>query len=146
MSLIIIDADACPAKDEIITLAMEYDVGVLLVASYAHRMPTAKNVTVKQVDSSPQAVDIVIMNEVKSQDIVITQDYGLAAVILGKGARVVSPRGKQYLAENITGLLEMRNVHARIRRGGGRVKGPAAYTKADKEQLLATLRQLLPGR
>lgn len=141
--MVIIDADACPLKDEIIALAREYGVPVLLVASYAHRMPEKEGVTVRYTDCSPQAVDMVIMNTVMPEDVVITQDYGLAAVVLGKRAKALSPRGMQYTAEKIDGLLELRNAQARIRRGGGKTKGPPAYGSEDRMRLLEALRSLL---
>lgn len=141
--MIIIDADACPVKDAIIKLARENDVRVLLVASFAHKMQEMDGVTVRYTDCSPQAVDMVIMNEAAPGDIVITQDYGLAAVVLAKKAKAVSPRGMLYTAEKIDGLLELRNAHARIRRGGGKIKGPAAFTKEDRERLLQVLRCLM---
>lgn len=141
--MIIIDADACPAKEAIIKLAREYGVPVLLVASYAHRMPESDGVSVRYTDCSPQAVDMVIMNEVTPGDIVITQDYGLAAVVLGKRAKVLSPRGMLYTEENIEGLLELRNIHARIRRGGGKTKGPAAFEKEDQMRLVNMLHTLI---
>lgn len=141
--MIIIDADACPAKDAIIKLAGECGVRVLLVASFAHRMPEMDGVIVRYTDCSPQAVDMVIMNEATPGDIVITQDYGLAAVVLAKKVKAVSPRGMLYTTENIDGLLEMRNAHARIRRGGGKIKGPAAFEKEDLVRLLKVLRFLL---
>jgi uncharacterized protein len=144
--VIIIDADACPGKDAIVALARQYKEPVLLVASHAHDMPDYEGVRVRKTDCSPQAVDLVIMNEVKPGDIVITQDYGLAAVVLGKKALAVSPRGMQFTEGNITELLEARNLHARIRRGGGRVKGPSAYTRSDQELLLSLLQSWLAQR
>lgn len=141
--MIIVDADACPSKEEIIAVAREFGVTVLLVASYAHRMPEYENVIVRQADSVPEAVDIIIMNEVKPGDIVITQDYGLAAVVLGKKAKVLSPRGMLYTEQNMDGLLEARNFSAKIRRCGGRTKGPSPYTKADQIKLVQMLQELL---
>lgn len=144
--MIIVDADACPSKEEIIAVAREFGVQVLLVASYAHRMPEHEHVMVRQTDSVPEAVDLIIMNEVVPGDIVITQDYGLAAVVLGKRAKVLSPRGLMYTEQNIDMLLETRNLHARIRRSGGHTKGPAPYTKSDQLKLVQELQNLLSER
>ena len=64
-------------------------------------------------------------------DIVVTQDWGLAAVILGKGGLAIAPSGLIYTSERMPFMLEQRNVLARHRRGGGRTRGPAARTEAD---------------
>jgi uncharacterized protein YaiI (UPF0178 family) len=64
-------------------------------------------------------------------DIVVTQDYGLAAMILAKGASVIDQNGMRYTAENIDSLLERRYIGQKIRRGGGRTKGPKKRTRED---------------
>lgn len=133
-----IDGDACPAKREIFELARRYGVEVILVTSLSH-FSDYRDCTYITVDNLPQAVDMAIMNRVQKGDVLITQDYGLAAVVLGKGVAAVSPRGMIYCEEKMDELLLQRHLSQRERRGGKRVKGPAAYTKNDIDRLLAAL-------
>lgn len=140
---ILVDADACPVKDVIVSVGNNRGIPVLLVASPNHRMTSEEGVRVITTDSGPQAVDMVIVNMVDSDDIVVTQDFGLAALILGKKARAVSPRGMQYTNENIDMLLFQRDFSARIRRGGGRTKGPPAFGTEDRERFKHTLERMI---
>lgn len=129
---IVVDADACPVKSEIEEAAKEFGASVCMVASYDHRMQEREGVRVVQVDRSSQSVDLYIMNHIRSGDILVTQDFGLACMALGKGAVVLSPRGEQYTDENIDYLMERRHQGARLRRAGGRTKGPKAMTEGDR--------------
>lgn len=95
------------------------------------------------VDPEPQAVDLVIANRVQEGDIVVTQDWGLAAIVLGKRAQAISPTGLVYTTDRIPFMLEQRNLLARHRRGGGRTKGPAARTAADDERFQRAFLHLL---
>ncbi|GKU79703.1 UPF0178 protein [Paenibacillus sp. L3-i20] len=103
-----------------------------MVASHDHRMSPQDGVQIVQVDRSSQSVDLYIVNHISKGDIVVTQDFGLACISLGKGAIVLSPRGEQYTDENIDYLMERRHESARIRRNGGRTKGPRAMTTSDR--------------
>ncbi|WP_366924178.1 YaiI/YqxD family protein [Metallumcola ferriviriculae] len=141
---IFIDGDACPVKAETVSLADEYKLEVILVASVSHHqhMPGVKLV---QVDNMPEAADIAIVNRLEKGDIVVTQDYGLASLVLAKGALALSPRGKDFNHSNIDILLTERHMSAKVRRAGGRTKGPAPFTTADKERFASALRRLIEG-
>ena len=132
MLTIVVDADACPVKSEIEETAKAFGVSVCMVASYDHRMQEKEGVRVIQVDRSSQSVDLYIMNHIGSGDILVTQDFGLACMALGKSAIVLSPRGEQYTDGNIDYLMERRHQGARLRRAGGRTKGPRPMTADDK--------------
>ncbi|HBI22858.1 MAG TPA: DUF188 domain-containing protein, partial [Nitrospiraceae bacterium] len=93
----------------------------------------AEGMDVIRVDSSFQAVDMAIVNAAVSGDIVVTSDFGLASIVLGKGARAISPSGRVFSERNIDTLLEKRHSAARQRRGGGRVKGPKARKKVNDD-------------
>lgn len=141
---IIIDGDSCPVKDIVIRVAKETSTPVLVVASIAHQMSFAdENVSLITVDNIPQAADMQIINYTAKGDIVITGDYGLASVVLSKGAEALSPRGSVYTGANIDRLLFQRHIDAKIRRGGGRTKGPKAFTAEDKSKFEAALKQLI---
>lgn len=142
---IIVDADACPVKSEIIQAAREYQVPITMVASYDHRLRPAEGVQVVQVDRSDQSVDLYIANRIKPGDILITQDFGLAALALGKRALVLSNRGRWLHDGTIDFLLERRNEQARLRRGGKHSKGPKPLTEEDRRFFLQSLTKVLSG-
>ncbi|AZR73140.1 hypothetical protein BBF96_06925 [Anoxybacter fermentans] len=135
---LIIDGDGCPAKKEVINLAKKYQVEVILITSLSHYSDYS-DCTYIVVDNLPQAVDMAVINRVQKDDLVITGDYGLAAIVLRKGAHVVSPRGKIYLEKKMDELLLRRHLAQKERRSGGRFKGPSKYTVSDKERLLSVL-------
>ncbi len=139
---VLIDADACPKQALVIakTLCAEFGWGCTTFASYNHQLTGGHHVV---VDAEPQAVDVKLANEAKPNDIVITQDIGLAALVLGKRARALSPHGTIFRPERIDFFLEERNEKARFRRGGGRTRGPAARTREDDERFAAALRTLM---
>ena len=139
---ILVDADACPVKDIIVRLAKKRKIPVtmLIDTSHQHSDGYSKVVTVdKQADS----VDFALMGLLARDDIVITQDFGLAAMVLGKGARAVNQNGMLYTDDNIDQLLMERYIGAKVRRSGGRTKGPAKRTKEDNERFKATFEKLL---
>lgn len=140
---IIVDADACPVKKEIVLTAKAFGVGVAMVASYDHRLQPEEGVRIVQVDRSQQSADLYISNLVKAKDILVTQDFGLAAIGLAKGAVVLSNRGQIYSNENIGFLLERRHEHAKQRRSGYYGKGPKPFTEADRINFLQTMTKTL---
>jgi uncharacterized protein len=145
MQTIFIDADACPVpiKQEIQDICRNIPVDVFFVASYAHVMNEEKNAKWIIVDSNREEVDFYIVNHVTANCLVITQDYGLASILLPKGVYVLSPRGKRYLEENIDELLYMRHLSSKERRAGNRVKGPKPFTKEDRERFSKELKKIL---
>lgn len=144
---IIVDADSCPVKDTILKVAEELSIPVMMIASIAHQISSqSEHVQVITVDNYPQAVDIAVTNLTARGDIVVTGDYGLASLILAKGATPVSPRGSIYCSDNIDTLLFRRHLEAQIRRGGGRTKGPRAMTFEDRQRFESVLRDLALGK
>lgn len=143
---IIVDGDACPVKTEIIEIARAHDIHVVLVASLAHAMPEGSGIEIVRVDAEPQAADIAIVNRARAEDVVVTGDFGLACMVLGRKARVIDFRGGTYSDRNIDTLMERRHAMARQRRGGGRHKGPRPFTAEDRATFRATLERLLARR
>ncbi|MGN7468737.1 DUF188 domain-containing protein [Brevibacillus sp. SAFN-007a] len=141
---VLIDADACPRQALAIAqeLCKEFGWLCLTFASYHHQIGSAHHVT---VDAGPQAVDLRLANETRPGDVVVTQDIGLAALVLGKRARALTPHGLLMEPERIAFHLEERNEKARYRRGGGRTRGPSARTREDDRRFAAVLRSLLEG-
>lgn len=145
-SKILVDADSCPVKDIIVETARQSAIPVIMVASVSHLITYQDpEISVITVDNMPQAADIAVLNNLAPGDIVVTGDYGLASVVLSKNAIPVSPRGFVYTANNIDRLLLQRHIDAKIRRSGGRTKGPKALNLDDKEHFRQALRKLLKG-
>lgn len=140
---IIVDADACPVKSEIVDAARRFHVGVLMVASFDHRLEEQPGVTVVQVDRSDQSVDLYIANHIARHDILVTQDFGLATIGLAKRAVVLSNRGQRYTDRTIDFLLETRHEQAKRRRNGRYGKGPKPFTDEDRRYFLHSLTKVL---
>jgi uncharacterized protein YaiI (UPF0178 family) len=145
---VIIDADACPRTclQIVDKLARVYHFEVITVASFNHRFGhTHHQVT----GDEPQATDIAIINQVREGDIVVTQDWGLAAMVLGKRASAIAPGGRIFNDDQMDLLLEERNILAKFRRGGGRTRGPAKRTSGDdyrfETNFLTLLQKMTPG-
>lgn len=138
-----IDADACPVKDIIIETGQAYDIPVVIVCSISHFSQFGEGVEKIIVDNVSEAADMAIMNNVKAGDVVITQDYGLAAMVLAKGCQTLHHSGLIYTNENIDQLLFKRHLHAKIRKSGGRHKGPKAFTDKDKDHFRQVLLRML---
>ena len=136
--IIYVDGDACPVNKEIISLAQKHNRSVVILKSYAHfshdKQPN--HVTEIYVDSESEAVDYKLTAMAKENDLVVTQDYGLASLVLQKKCQVIHPRGFHYTNRNIDRLLLTRHQNAQIRKSGGRTKGPAPYTEEDRQQFI----------
>ncbi|WP_232699678.1 YaiI/YqxD family protein [Brevibacillus daliensis] len=139
---VLIDADACPKRVLQLTekICGEFHLPFITFASYNHQFHHDNHVV---VDVGSQAVDLRLANETKKGDIVVTQDIGLGAIVLGKGAKALTPHGKIFTSDRITLDLEIRNEKARYRKGGGRTKGPAARTAQDDAKFAEALLQLV---
>lgn len=146
---VIVDADACPrgAMDVLRRLRREYGYRLVTVASFHHHIGGTGEEGVEHVTvgDAPDEADLAVVNRARPGDIVVTQDWGLAALVLGKGARCLSPTGHVYTKQRIDFQLEERHLKAKHRRAGGRTKGPRARTAADDERFERALRRLLEG-
>jgi len=139
---IIIDADACPKTvlQICMKLGRKYCVPVWTVASFKHNIESDHHFT---VGSDSQEADLKVLNLAEKGDIAITQDWGLAAMLIGKQVRSLSPAGREYRPDNIDFMLEERELKARYRRAGGRTKGPRKRTKEDDRKFYNNLEALL---
>jgi len=130
---ILVDADACPVKEIIVRLAKQRKIPVIMLIDTSHQINDGYS-RVITVDKAADSVDFALMGLLSAGDVVVTQDYGLAAMALGKKARVINQNGLIYTNDNIDRLLMERHVSGKIRRSGGRTKGPAKRTKADNDK------------
>lgn len=140
---VVVDADACPVKPEIAACVRAAGTRALLVSSHAHVLRAEEGVDVVTVDASDQSADLYIANALKSSDILVTGDYGLAALGLARGAAVLTPRGKLIGEDDIDGLLAQRHFSAKQRRGGMRTRGPKPFTDEDRDRFQQKLTMLL---
>ena len=142
---IYIDADASPVQQEVFHIAKQYRLHVIMVKSFSHYShdPLPDHVSVTYVDKGAEMADYKIMSMVHRGDIVITQDYGLASVLLGKGCYVIHHKGFRYTENNIDRLLSSRHASAQARRAGFRTKGPKAFTSEDREAFSKAFIQLI---
>jgi len=138
---IIIDADACPSIPKIEDIAKEYCLECLIFCDYNHHI-TSDFSTVNIIGSGYQSVDMAIINEVKKDDIVITQDYGLATLVLSKEGYAINPNGMIYNSSNIDYLMNIRHVKAKIR-NYSHLKGPKKRTKQDESNLIKNIIYLI---
>ena len=95
------------------------------------------------MEKGADSVDFRLVNLVQKGDIAVTQDYGLAAMCLSKGALVLHQDGKQYTSENISGLLEFRAASKKIRKSGGRLKGNPKRTAEQDRAFEAALCEII---
>jgi len=139
---IIVDADACPRAVLQICLrvARDYSVEVWTVASFNHNIESDHHVV---VGNASQEADIRVMNLAQLGDVAVTQDWGLAAMLLGKGVKCTTPSGREFDSNSIEFLLEEREAKAKFRRGGGRTKGPKKRKLEDDQQFEACLLDML---
>jgi uncharacterized protein YaiI (UPF0178 family) len=142
---ILVDGDACPVKHLIEKTAARYGVGVVFFHSTCHCSSDSENAAVEKimVDNESQAVDMAIINKTAEGDIVVTGDFGLASLVLGKKAKAISFNGMIFDESNIDRLLFERHVSGVIRRSGRRTKGPAKRTGNDDKNFEESLRFLI---
>lgn len=124
---ILVDADACPVKQEIVSCAAKHGLEVIMVCDVAHMLFYEEEfVTVVTVDQGADSADLAIANRTEPNDICVTQDYGLASLLLAKRAVVLHPNGFFYTAENIDRMLFERHLSKEMRRQkrsrGGHIK------------------------
>jgi uncharacterized protein YaiI (UPF0178 family) len=139
---ILIDADACPrsALQICMRLGRKYNIPVWTVASFNHDIESDHPIV---VGDEFQEADMKIMNLTETEDVIVTGDGGLAAIVLGKGAKCLSPMGKEFRSEKIEFLLEEREARAKFRRRGGRTKGPRKRTLEDDRRFESSLERIL---
>lgn len=142
---IYVDADACPVQREIIHIAGKYNLPVMLVKSYSHFSLDDNPLFVETiyVDKGRDVADLEILKRAEKHDIVITQDYGLAALLLAKGCIVLHHKGFLFTERNIDRLLSTRHASAKLRRAGKRTKGPKPLTEEDKNKFCQLLVEVI---
>lgn len=138
---ILVDADACPVKDEIYRVAERTGARVTIVSNAWLRVPPGVERVV--VDSGFDAADDWIAEHADARAVVVTADILLADRCLKAGASVLSPTGKPFTTASIGGAIATRAIMADLRAGGDQIGGPAPFSKADRSRFLQALDTLL---
>jgi uncharacterized protein YaiI (UPF0178 family) len=140
---ILVDADACPVKEEVYRVAFRREVPVRVVSNSYLRVPAHPLIERVVVSDAFDAADDWIAGEADARTVVITGDILLADRCLKAGATVIGHNGKPFTAASIGGAIATRAIMADLRAGGDIVGGPAPFAKADRSQFLQALDQAL---
>lgn len=150
-----IDADACPVTREAIDAARRAKVPCVVAGNSTQNLarhvrrsdPTTPGdgfwIRTLQVGVGADAADFAIVEELQPHDVVVTQDIGLASIVLGRGAHAIGVRGHIYSPLTIDSMMFIRHEEKKVRRAGGRTRGPAAFEDEDRERFVRNLRRLL---
>lgn len=159
--ILYIDADACPVTEEALTCARRNRIPVVIAGNTTQnlqrhirhtdpRKPQDPSnprsgfwVSTLAVSVGSDSADFAIIEQLEPDDVVVTQDIGLAAMVLGRGAAAIGVRGHIYHSATIDSELEMRHIEKKVRRQGGRTKGPSALTEEDREYFTDNLERLV---
>lgn len=152
---IYLDADACPVTSEALDVARRNKLPVVIVGNATQNLARhlRRSDPRQQTDGfwadtirvgmGADAADFAIVQELQPGDIVVTQDIGLAAMVLGRRARAIGVRGRIYELATIDSAMEMRHLEKRVRRQGGRTKGPSPFEDGDRERFADNLQRLI---
>lgn len=141
---IYVDADACPVIRIAEQIAKQHNIPVTLLCDTNHVL-TSDYSEVKIIGAGADAVDFALINLCKRSDIVVTQDYGVAAMALGKGAYAIHQSGKWYTNDNIDQMLMERHLNKKARRASGKnhLKGPKKRTQEDDDRFRESFEKLI---
>lgn len=139
---ILVDVDACPVTDLTVKEAARRNLEIILITDTSHIL-NRTDAQVITVEKGSDSADFKLVNLMKPGDLVVTQDYGLAAMVLAKGGRALNQNGLVYSEQNMDTLLFTRHVAKKVRMAGGRTKGPHKRTKEQDEDFLLALKRML---
>ncbi len=139
---VLIDADGCPVVDITVKTTAKNNIECIILCDTSHSIKRAGAKTIT-VSKGADSVDFALVNMVQKGDIVVTQDYGLAAICLARGARVINQDGMIYDNDNIDGLLMKRHTARKIRMSGGRTRGNPKRTQAQGIKFEEGLKNLI---
>lgn len=141
---ILVDADACPVVSIVERIAKKYRIPVILLCDTNHVLRSDYS-EIKVIGAGTDAVDFALVGLCQKGDLVVTQDYGVAAMILGKGAYGIHQSGKWYTNENIDQMLMERHISKKARRSKAKhhMKGPAKRTAEDNTRFGESLERLI---
>lgn len=136
---ILVDADACPVKDEIYKVAWRHEVPVVIVSNSWMRIPQHPLITRQVVSDGFDAADDWIAEQANARSVVVTADILLADRALKAGASVLSPTGKPFTTSSIGSAIATRAIMADLRAGGEQLGGPPPFSATDRSRFLQAL-------
>lgn len=137
---ILVDADACPVKDEAITVAVRHKLPVLFIANQGFRLPRHALIQQMIVGQGFDEADDAVAERAGPHTVVITADILLADRCLKAGAQVLGPNGKPFTADGIGAAIATRAIMADLRGSGDQVgKGQPAFSKQDRSRFAQAL-------
>lgn len=141
---VLVDADACPVVRSVEHLAKKYQIPVTLLCDTNHVLSSNYS-EVKIISAGADAVDYALVGICHKGDIVVSQDYGVAAMALGKGAYAIHQSGKWYTNDNIDQMLFERHLGKKARRSSlkNHLKGPAKRTEEDDKRFEESFENLI---
>lgn len=139
---IVVDADACPVKEQVVRAAKTRGVETVMVFDNTHMIEDGYSKCIV-VDKGADSADLALVNLLSKGDIAVTGDFGVATLALAKGVYALSFSGMRYDDSNIDKLLFERFLGKKVRRGGGRTKGPQKRSAAQDEAFKRALGALL---
>lgn len=143
MIRILVDADACPVKEEVYRVALRHRIAVTIVSNSPIRIPPHALIGRVVVSDGFDAADDWIAERADDKAVCVTADILLADRCLKTGATVIAPNGKPFTSASIGGAIATRAIMADLRAGGDIIGGPAPYAKADRSRFLSTLDEAL---
>lgn len=141
---ILVDADACPVVKQVEMIAKKHKIPVVLLCDTNH-MINSDYSEVKVIGAGADAVDFALVNMCRNGDIAVTQDYGVAAMVLSKGGHCIHQSGKIFSDDNIGGLLMDRHLAKKARMSNNKhhIKGPKKRTDEDNRIFEEALERLI---
>lgn len=139
---ILIDADGCPVVKQATQIAKENNIEVVIFCDTSHII-NSDYAQIITVSKGADSVDFALVNEVQSGDIVVTQDYGLAAMVLSKGGKAITQNGMIISDSNLGLLLTSRYESKKARMSGAHLKGPKKRTIQNDEAFIKSFKSLL---
>ena len=143
MIRILVDADACPVKEEIYKVAFRHEVAVTVVSNSPIRIPPHPLIDRVVVSAGFDAADDWIAERANARSVCVTADILLADRCLKAGATVIAPNGRPFTTSSIGGAIATRAIMADLRGGGEQLGGPAPFSKADRSRFLSALDEAL---
>jgi hypothetical protein len=143
-----VDADACPKpiKEILFRAATRTGIAVTLIANQMLAVPRSPHIRAVQVPKGFDVADNEIVRRAEAGDLVVTSDIPLAAEVIAKGGRVLTPRGEPYDKGSIAAALTMRNFMDTLRSTGIETGGPASFSASDQHAFARQLDRELAGR
>jgi uncharacterized protein YaiI (UPF0178 family) len=147
VTIIYVDGDACPVRDEVYRVAERLGLGVVVVSNGSRpiRPPGRANVSMVTVESGADVADDYIAERITAADCCVTSDIPLASRCLAQGGRAIAPSGHIWTPDNIGAALAGRELSRHLRELGVAGGGPKPLTKSERSKFLSGLDLVVQG-